>query len=625
MSLRVALVIDGEPSGAKKALEETASGIEKLDSAAGSANPKVDVLGSGLGEIATEAGKAAVEVPKVGDAAETAGGKFAGFKEMALTAVAGIAGAFANAAIQTAVGLVTSAVGDMVENIVSSEPQVREALESHATLVRQIKAAYNEADGAASSYGNNSMALLQFQARQNVQQLGDADRRLQGEVLNGALLDQLGQFLNPFATGPAGLGMDMDTMTAGSPFHDLVWKFREDLAAGTADAIAFKNEVASIANALPADATADLDLAGRLIETVSGLAEVQQQLAAGRDVLTGLEGDASAMATAIGGAAEDYVVLGDNAGTAATGLDQAATGISATGDAASAAIGPLTTVNQLLGAIGAKQGVTPQSVAALPLTMPGYATGGPTTAGADHDVAGLVHANEYVFDAAATRRIGVRNLDAIRAGAFPGFAAGGYAGTSSSGSAAAGFSLRDAFDDLLSGLSGLGSAVRRFTDDVVQTGDPLNAFGNLLIQTGVSVLDSISNSFAQAAGSGLSAFLGDVVGNLFGGPKLKLGYNLPGFATGTNNFPGGWATINEQGGETVKLPSGTVIYPHDVSMAMAQSGNVTFAPVTHLSIGSNAGVSMADVQAALDARDEALHAQFNTKVADFLENPRRVA
>lgn len=56
----------------------------------------------------------------------------------------------------------------------------------------------------------------------------------------------------------------------------------------------------------------------------------------------------------------------------------------------------------------------------------GYEVGGWTGPGATTDVAGVVHAEEYVFDAAATRRIGVANLEAIRKGTMRGYREGGY-------------------------------------------------------------------------------------------------------------------------------------------------------------------------------------------------------
>lgn len=60
------------------------------------------------------------------------------------------------------------------------------------------------------------------------------------------------------------------------------------------------------------------------------------------------------------------------------------------------------------------------------LGLPGFEAGGWTGHGATSDVAGVVHAGEFVFDAAATKRIGVDALEAMRRGAMPGFEAGGY-------------------------------------------------------------------------------------------------------------------------------------------------------------------------------------------------------
>lgn len=44
-----------------------------------------------------------------------------------------------------------------------------------------------------------------------------------------------------------------------------------------------------------------------------------------------------------------------------------------------------------------------------------------------------------------------------------------------------------------------------------------------------------------------------------------------GYANGVTNFTGGWANVNEKGGEIMNLPRGTQIIPHDVSMEMAKS------------------------------------------------------
>ena len=51
---------------------------------------------------------------------------------------------------------------------------------------------------------------------------------------------------------------------------------------------------------------------------------------------------------------------------------------------------------------------------------------------------------------------------------------------------------------------------------------------------------------------------------------------IPGHATGTNHFGGGWTEINERGGEIVDLPNGSRIYPHATTEKMiadSLSGN----------------------------------------------------
>lgn len=81
-----------------------------------------------------------------------------------------------------------------------------------------------------------------------------------------------------------------------------------------------------------------------------------------------------------------------------------------------------------------------------------------------------------------------------------------------------------------------------------------------------------------------------------------------GFADGTDNAPGGLATINERGGEIVNLPGGAQVIPHDVSMAMARGG----APVTmHVSIDARGADQAAVVrmQAGLQNLQRTLPAQ----------------
>jgi tape measure domain-containing protein len=80
----------------------------------------------------------------------------------------------------------------------------------------------------------------------------------------------------------------------------------------------------------------------------------------------------------------------------------------------------------LIGALGGLFGGSSGSAGATIAGGSGglYATGGYTGPGGKYQPAGVVHKGEYVFDAAATRKIGVGNLEALRRG----YADGGYVG-----------------------------------------------------------------------------------------------------------------------------------------------------------------------------------------------------
>lgn len=65
----------------------------------------------------------------------------------------------------------------------------------------------------------------------------------------------------------------------------------------------------------------------------------------------------------------------------------------------------------------------------------GFASGGYTGAGGKFEPAGVVHKGEYVMPKETVQRVGVGAMDAIKNGALPGFASGGYVGGGGGGSA----------------------------------------------------------------------------------------------------------------------------------------------------------------------------------------------
>ena len=115
--------------------------------------------------------------------------------------------------------------------------------------------------------------------------------------------------------------------------------------------------------------------------------------------------------------------LGTGAQTLGTGMQQMTAGLAGTLQQIGASYGPGGAfIGGLLGE-GLKLLTGGGAAAAKPT---GFMTGGYTGGGATTDVAGVVHAEEYVFDAAAARKIGVANLEALRRGALKGYREGGY-------------------------------------------------------------------------------------------------------------------------------------------------------------------------------------------------------
>jgi len=69
--------------------------------------------------------------------------------------------------------------------------------------------------------------------------------------------------------------------------------------------------------------------------------------------------------------------------------------------------------------------------------------------------------------------------------------------------------------------------------------------------------------------SGSALFTGDFWSELWGGFARLI--NLPGYATGTYNHPGGYAIVGEKGPELVEIPTGSKVYPTGTFPAMSSS------------------------------------------------------
>lgn len=117
---------------------------------------------------------------------------------------------------------------------------------------------------------------------------------------------------------------------------------------------------------------------------------------------------------------------------------KAATGLAQAGQGAMVASQGMGAFGQILSGIGGMVGGKTGSILSTVVGIGGALLGGTPmfkeggfTGGSDPDrAAGVVHEGEFVFDAGATRRIGVQNLEGIRKGAARGFKSGGYVGAS---------------------------------------------------------------------------------------------------------------------------------------------------------------------------------------------------
>ncbi len=562
MSLRLALVIDGDPAGAKKALEETGKAVESLATKAKSA-------GDGLGQVAKSSGSLAGDLGKASDAVGGIGeglsgiardGDAAGKGLEAASSAAGAAaggfsalgGAVSKVAVSFAaglgVGLLTSAfdtaigkAAEFARGIVSDTPRIEADLKSHAALVRSIKDAYGEASGAASSYGNNSKNLLKFNAQQDEarlkRDLADALPDLEGGRGGGR---SGGGGLGPLQGGAAG------------PFGEAISKLRREAREGKADIIAFRDEVGKIASALPQD-SAFRPIAEKLRDQTDKAAELQEELRRTQDLLKGIDGDAQAAATALGGTADKYGALGTAAGGAVQPVTDTAAGVRAAGEAGSAASGSLDATAGAIAATGSAAGSAtgqvnaladalrrtasapkPGAVATVPVPSRAFAGGGEVFgagSATSDSIPAMLSNGEFVVNAAATSRFRPL-LHAINSGALPGYASGGTAGAfPAAPSAASGASpvvvAAGDFELLAGALIQFGEAVAQGTDVMDALEQAALSFIEKLLN---EVLDNLSNGSGGSGGLSGSFFSGGFVSPF---AQAAISNNVPGlFANG---------------------------------------------------------------------------------------------
>lgn len=130
------------------------------------------------------------------------------------------------------------------------------------------------------------------------------------------------------------------------------------------------------------------------------------------------------------------------------------------------------------------------------------------------------------------------------------------------------------------------TAVSRFLSHFDNIAANAESLGDVWENMKSAFLNAINDMANGLLNSGLSSLFGGLFGAIdpLAGALRGAGLPaIPGYANGVNNFGGGWATINERGGELVKLPGGSTVVPHDLSRQMLKGSRQDEGG--HISIG----------------------------------------
>ena len=110
----------------------------------------------------------------------------------------------------------------------------------------------------------------------------------------------------------------------------------------------------------------------------------------------------------------------------------------------------------------------------------------------------------------------------------------------------------------------------------------MRAAGNFVITKLNQILAGLE-AFAGAFANGLNAITNTLgLGNLFPRPSFP---RVTYLARGTDNFPGGWAIVGEQGPELVYLGRGSRVIPNDETTQMMAGADISGMRGVHLGVG----------------------------------------
>lgn len=120
------------------------------------------------------------------------------------------------------------------------------------------------------------------------------------------------------------------------------------------------------------------------------------------------------------------------------------------------------------------------------------------------------------------------------------------------------------FANLTTGLAGFNITAMKTTLVVMGVVAAIIALLTL-----IAVLSNKTNDLEKATSS-IGQSVGNITGQVNGAMKPK---NIPGYANGTRNHPGGWAIVGEEGPELINMPGGSKVFTNGESKSMLNGGD----------------------------------------------------
>jgi putative transposase len=190
------------------------------------------------------------------------------------------------------------------------------------------------------------------------------------------------------------------------------------------------------------------------------------------------------------------------------------------------------------------------------------------------------------------------------------------------------------FEDMRKGLmegktfwEALGNAGANALDRIAQRAMNMAADGlfDMIFGALMSGITGSAPGFVGGGNDSWGPLFPNAKGNVISSPSLSAYSNQVHDTPKLFAFANGAGVFAEAGPEAIMPLARTGSGDLGVRLVGGAGWSINFNPVTHITIGANSNVSKSEIEQLLDERDRTLMEQFNGKVMDVLDNPRRAA